>query len=74
MRADLEAWWPKLKLGGILAGDDYYNGYVPAAGYTFQVKDAADEFFASINHRLYLTGYADPRESVFQTYYALKCL
>lgn len=74
MRADLEAWWPKLKLGGILAGDDYYNGYVPAAGYTFGVKDAADEFFASINHRLYLTGFADPRESVFQTYYALKCL
>ncbi|GMI44403.1 hypothetical protein TrCOL_g8310 [Triparma columacea] len=74
VRADLEAWWPKLKLGGILAGDDYYNGYVPAAGYTFGVKDAADEFFASINHRLYLTGFADPRESVFQTYYALKCL
>ena len=38
--ADIEAWWPKLKLGGLMAGDDYFNGFVPLAGYTFGVKDA----------------------------------
>ena len=26
---DLIAWFPKLKAGGLMAGDDYYNGYVP---------------------------------------------
>jgi hypothetical protein len=24
---DIKLWWPKLKLGGLLCGDDYINGY-----------------------------------------------
>ena len=31
-KADVESWWPKLRVGGVMAGDDYFNGYVDAAG------------------------------------------
>lgn len=49
VKADLEAWYPKLKRGGLLAGDDY--GALPlhevnfgAGNLTFGVKKAVDEF------------------------------
>ena len=70
---DLEAWWSKLRVGGIIAGDDYYNGYVDAAGYTFGVRDAVDVFFQTKNHRVYTTGYSDPRIPSFQQWFVLKC-
>lgn len=78
VRADIEAWWPKLKVGGMMAGDDYYNGYVPIADYTFGVKDAVDEFFGGErNHRVYATrpcvGQCDPDRAIFQNWYVLKC-
>lgn len=41
VRRDLEAWLPKVRAGGILAGHDY----VPN-NRTFGVKTAVDEFFA----------------------------
>lgn len=37
---DIEAWWPKVKKGGILAGHDY----VRAAHLEFTIKDALREF------------------------------
>ena len=74
-RADIEAWWPKVKAGGLMAGDDYYNGYVPLAGYTFGVKDAVDEFAAARNHRVYISGQAwmDAGSALMQQWYMLKC-
>ena len=30
-KADIEAYWPKLRVGGVMAGDDYFNGFVDAA-------------------------------------------
>ena len=30
LSADIRAWWPKVKLGGILAGDDYNEEYWPS--------------------------------------------
>ena len=51
-RRDLQMWWPKLKTGGIFAGDDYINGNCAAAGYRFGVKDAVDEFAAVYNLRV----------------------
>ncbi len=42
--ADLGAWWPVLKPGGILIGDDYFpTGMWPA------VKSAFDDFFGPLN-------------------------
>ena len=74
-RADIEAWWPKVKAGGLMAGDDYYNGYVPLAGDTFGVKDAGDEFAAARNHRVYISGQAwmDEGSALMQQWYMLKC-
>ena len=55
-KQDVEAWWPKLKIGGLIAGDDYHAGYVFGANYTFGVKDAVDEFvIREKNHRVQVT-------------------
>lgn len=40
--ADLAAWYPKLKPGGLFAGHDYLDGVV--AGSLFGVRTAVDEF------------------------------
>ncbi len=73
VKEDLRKWWPKLKPGGLFAGDDYYNGYVHQAGYTFGVRDAVDEFFSDLNHRIYATDFANAAEGVLQQWYVLKC-
>ena len=75
VRADLEAWWPKLKHGGLMAGDDYFNGYVPLAKYTFGVKDAVDEFASAHNHRVYITSRAWVHHdaALMQQWYVYKC-
>jgi FkbM family methyltransferase len=41
---DLEAWFDKVRPGGILAGHDYIDGMFPAG--EFGVKSAVDEFFS----------------------------
>lgn len=38
VKADIEAWWPKVKEKGVLCGHDYGNGETPG------VKQAVDEF------------------------------
>jgi predicted O-methyltransferase YrrM len=44
---DLSAWWPLLKPGGVLIGDDYYmNGVWPG------VRRAFDEFFGALGYLL----------------------
>lgn len=50
---DLRAWWPKVREGGLLIGDDYYDGAMELMGvkgsYTFfEVKTAVDEFAAEL--------------------------
>ena len=39
---DIALWWPKVRLGGVLAGHDYLDGIV--SGTDFGVKRAVDEF------------------------------
>lgn len=50
---DLKAWYPKIRNGGMLIGDDYYDGAMVLVGvegsYTFfEVKSAVDEFTATV--------------------------
>jgi len=53
VKRDLEAWYPKVKVGGIFAGHDYMDGQ----GHTdnFGVKTAVDEFMSSRMLKLFLT-------------------
>lgn len=45
VKEDLEAWFPKVRPGGIFAGHDYVDGMLPQGD--FGVKSAVDEFFAA---------------------------
>jgi predicted O-methyltransferase YrrM len=40
VKKDIQAWWPKLKKGGIMSGHDYFN--------PFGVKQAVDEIFSNV--------------------------
>lgn len=44
VKEDLNAWFRKVKPGGIFAGHDYVDGMLPQGD--FRVKSAVDEFFA----------------------------
>jgi len=44
VKEDLNAWYDKVKPGGIFAGHDYVDGMLPQGD--FGVKSAVDEFFA----------------------------
>lgn len=48
VRADLAAWWPKVKAGGLVAGSNYFDGIVNES--VFGVKSAVGDFAAE--HRL----------------------
>lgn len=50
---DLEAWLPKLRPGGILAGHDYVDGHFPAG--VFGVKSAVDGFFDPLGIAVHTT-------------------
>jgi len=54
--ADLKAWWPQLKDGGILIGDDYFKKPIVGAGKWPEVRQAFDEFFASTPHAKFESG------------------
>jgi len=69
VRNDLEHWWSTLKVGGLMSGDDYKNGFVQLAGYSFGVKDAVDEFFGKKNHRVYMT----EGDDLHLQWYVMKC-
>ena len=67
--ADLEAWYPKLRLGGLVAGHDYqFQHQAIGDGYVFGVRDAVDEFAQRRNLRVYST-----MESYLPSFYFLKC-
>jgi hypothetical protein len=57
--ADIAAWWPLVRPGGVLAGHDYLSG--EKNGVKFGVKDAVEEFFigteegAKIEGAIYVT-------------------
>ncbi|MBE3122191.1 MAG: class I SAM-dependent methyltransferase [Thermoplasmata archaeon] len=55
VKADILAWWPKVRKGGILAGHDYYK----KPNFT-DIKRAVDKFIERENKTLYLTTDDDP--------------
>jgi hypothetical protein len=52
VRADLHAWWPKVRAGGLLCGHDY-GVYGDATG-EWGVRRAVDEFVSGIGRKLLL--------------------
>ena len=54
VKQQLEAWYPKLRKGGIMAGHDYFNGNYKELG-EFGVKQAVDEFVEKYKLSLNLT-------------------
>ena len=68
-RRDLEVWYPKVRLGGLISGHDYqFQHQAIGDGYIFGVKDAVDEFAAQRNLRVHSTC-----ESYLPSFYFLKC-
>lgn len=48
IKQDLDLWWPKVKLGGIFSGHDYFDG----GPLNFGVKKAVDEFMANTDQKV----------------------
>lgn len=62
VREDIRAWYPKLRRGGVLGGHDYLDGVISSGVYG--VKQAADEFAASIDTSIIVT-----REPVYKSWF-----
>ena len=69
-KADLEAWFPKVRKGGVMSGHDYkhYTVPTPSGDYVFGVIEAVDEFCAK--HGYKLEGLLDPKR--FASWYFTK--
>lgn len=55
VKADLEAWWPKLRYDGLFCGDDYTHVVNPGEG-KYGVVEAVNEFADKYEQSLYITG------------------
>jgi len=56
IKKDLEAWYPKIKKGGIFCGHDYLDSDPTAANNSeFGVKSAVDEFAKAKGHEVNVT-------------------
>lgn len=60
---DLIAWWPKLKVGGMMSGDDFADkgepGYSPRDApnvFSWGVRTAVGDFAARVGEQVYITG------------------
>jgi hypothetical protein len=61
---DIEAWWPKIKCGGVMAGHDYY--LMSEAKTIFTVKPAVDEFARKMGLVVFQTHDSYPTWFVFK--------
>ncbi len=79
---DIEAWYPKLKKGGVLAGHDYLFGEVLPEGHDtlkgadisiyFGVQSAVDEFVIKNNLELFVTNDMGTKPNNSPTWYVIK--
>jgi glycosyltransferase involved in cell wall biosynthesis len=67
IRADLKAWVPKVRVGGLVAGHDYFDG--PSEYATFGVRTAVNELVARCGYKLRLS---DDTRNGMRTWYFLK--
>jgi glycosyltransferase involved in cell wall biosynthesis len=67
VKADIEAWTPKVRIGGLVSGDDYLDGTIDAG--EFGVKSAVDEFVAKHGYKLKLT---EDRRNTTRSWYFVK--
>ena len=68
-KRDLEAWYPKVRTGGLVSGHDYqFQHQAIGDGYVFGVRDAVDEFAQARSTRVYQT-----TEPYLPSFYFLKC-
>mmetsp|Transcript_11661 Transcript_11661/g.18969 ORF Transcript_11661/g.18969 Transcript_11661/m.18969 type:complete len:254 (-) Transcript_11661:606-1367(-) len=58
VKEDMEAFWPKLKEGGIFAGHDYVEGQTPYG--FFGVISAVQEFAKKVGYEVHTTGRVMP--------------
>lgn len=60
VRADLNVWYPKIKVGGIISGHDYIDSKKEVNGHSeFGVKKAVDEFAAQLELKVHSTEETD---------------
>tara|TARA_A100001011_G_C14303001_1_gene841716 strand:+ start:584 stop:1192 length:609 start_codon:yes stop_codon:yes gene_type:complete len=60
VKSDLELFYPKLKYGGVMMGDDYHAHDIEKLfGFNFGVKKAVDEFCLEIKNNISLNYYGD---------------
>mmetsp|Transcript_2866 Transcript_2866/g.7021 ORF Transcript_2866/g.7021 Transcript_2866/m.7021 type:complete len:331 (-) Transcript_2866:635-1627(-) len=64
VKAELDAWWPKLRPWGLMMGHDYLDGYYQG---TFGVKAAVDEFAWRNGHHVQVTYHEE--EYMFRSWY-----
>jgi predicted O-methyltransferase YrrM len=78
---DLEAWWPKLKVGGLIAGHDYVPDQIKEKEGAFGVQKAVKEFtlakgrdVQSISDKTLAGGRAEPQavDGGWTTFYFFK--
>jgi len=83
LRQDIVSWYPKLKVGGVMAGHDYRNRYMPSGREKgdelindrfFAVKDAVDAFAGERNLRVYVVSQpGGGSEFNVASWYLIKC-
>lgn len=54
VKQDIEAWYTKVRYGGLISGHDYLNGEIPVHG-NFGVKQAVDEFAKRVDTKIQTT-------------------
>lgn len=64
-KADIAAWWPKVRPGGVLAGHDYLKAVVGVHKLRIGVMQAVDEFIAATKLSLHTTAAKDRFASWF---------